>query len=292
MIIEHVRCLASMLKLDANKATFPQRFREMLQNPMHPDRLKIESFEPGVFHCVGDGWERWTRVKQKPIDNLLAVTSLSALTHHAVRQPICLDSWKRTGLRVVSVNAGYEIDNLEGLYPQVDEWVRCDQQGTAYPKPTQLINRLLGVAITMDSPILLLNSDIEIYGNQEVLTEKAARRQCAIGIRHNYDFSQATATMEPYGLDAVLVYPEQVVGIPEMQYAIGRPFWDYWLPWHMMQTGTELEWIGEPFFYHQSHPLNWSQDDWLLGYYWNRAHYGVEVNWPEWRQSMPFPPKP
>ena len=291
MIVEHVRCLASMLKLDTNKSTFAQRVNEMLRNPMHPDRLKIESIDPGVFHCFGEGWERWTNVTQKPVDDLLVVTSLSPLPHHAIRQPICLDSWKRTGLKIVSVNAGYEIAQLERSYPQVDRWIRCDQQGNAYARPTQLINRLLGVAVTMDSPILLINSDIEIYGNQEVLTEKIKKRQCAIGIRHNYAMTQGTAEIEPYGLDAVLIYPEQVVNVPEMQYAIGRPFWDYWLPWHLMHTGTTLEWIGEPFFYHQSHPLNWTQEDWLLGYNWSRKHYGVEVDWPLWRQSLPFPPK-
>jgi hypothetical protein len=284
----HIRSIAECVGVKFDGASL----NAWIRNKQHPDRKRIEQFGGKLFASIDPPWnaDDWKHEQQPIMQELLAVTSLSPLAHHQERQPICLDSWVKHGLQVVSVNSSAEVALLRNRYPQVSRWVTCDKVGTTYKRPTQLINNMLRVALTLDSPILVVNSDIEIYGHQSRLRDLAISRSMAIGIRHNYETSALHAVREPYGLDAFLVYPETVKDVPKAIYSIGRPFWDYWLPWHMMRKGFELEWIGEPLFYHKSHQLNWSSDDWQIGYHWFVKHYKESINWEDWRKSMPFPP--
>jgi hypothetical protein len=263
-----------------------------MQDKQHPIRKRIEQFGGKVFASIEPPWnaEDWKHEQQPIMRDLFAVTSLSPLAHHHDRQPICIDSWVKHGLQVVSVNTTAEVALLRNRYPQVTKWIVCDEVGTTYKKPTQLINNILGVSLALNSPILAINSDIEIYGHQSRLLNLVRGLNMAIGIRHNYESSVLNATREPYGLDSFLVHPKHVRDIPKAIYSIGRPFWDYWLPWHMMRQGFEWNWIGEPLFYHKSHTLNWSNEDWQIGYEWAVGHYQESVDWVEWRKSMPFPP--
>lgn len=263
--------------------------RRWLANPMDPDRRKIEAIDKGAFKAMGRGWEAWRAVTQRPVEGLIAVTSLSPNPRHQVRQPVCVDSWRRTGLRVVSVNTSEEAARLRELYPEV-EFVERNDQGCFYTKPTQLVNNMAEMAILFESAVLLINSDIEIYGDQEVLTRIAGAKRCAIGIRHNYEGSPGDARQEPWGLDAIILHPEHAKMLDRVPYSIGRPFWDYWLPWALMNRGVEMDWIGAPYFYHQTHELNWSQGDWIIGSQWFEYRYGAVIDWVEWRESLPFPP--
>ena len=196
----------------------------------------------------------------------VAVTSINPNPARWNRQVHCVESWSRIGLDVITVNTAEELDTMP-LPPGVTGVV-SDIQSTIYDRPTQLMTSLLRAGAATGLPSLLINSDIEIHGHYRHL-EAALKNQdkLTIGVRYNHESGQSrqAATRERSGLDVFLLTPEMISRIPESPFAIGKPVWDYWLPHWARSSGYTFHWMTDPFYYHETHPLGWSQAEWQLG---------------------------
>lgn len=226
--------------------------------------------------------QQW-KLTQPTIDSMVAVTSLSLLPKHKEVQQECLDSWRRLGLRIVSGNTEKEIDRLQSLY---DVEFAVVKPSTSYDRPTPRIFDLL--RICKDRPMLMLNSDIAIYGGQHVLTDAVSSRTALIGVRNNYTGTIENASVEQWGIDAFLLYPEQVSTFPDLDFAIGQTLWDYWVPYHLERSQQKVRWIGEPYFFHQSHRVHWHKESFLIGREMIEDYYGGQVDWERWRRDRPY----
>ena len=217
--------------------------------------------------------------------SVIAVTSISPRSVENQRE--ALASWKRLGLSVVSVNTSKEIKKLRSEFSEVDEWIENNDLGTFYASPTQPINRLLDVATAKQKPILLINSDIRILGDQATILKVVESGKSAIGIRHNFEKHPSEATQEVWGLDAFIVWPDQVAGLPEVVFSVGRPMWDYWLAWSMLNGKRQTNWLGEPYFFHLAHQVAWSDADCTQAHeHFAKTFYPID--WGSWRKSLPF----
>ncbi len=233
--------------------------------------------------------------RAKAVLDIHAVTSLSEKPHHIARQSVCLSSWKAFGLPIIVVNKTDEIDRLSELYPQVDRWVACDDNLSIFTRQTQQIERLSRVAIDIDKPVMLLNSDIELFGDRSLLLDRLKPNCLVGGIRWNYESILAKAVREDWGIDAFVVTPEMAKTIPaSIRMQIGIPFWDYWLPLHFQRIGYEIDLIGERLLYHRSHDAMWGDDDWCIGAKVLDKEFGTNLfSTPgsiAFRQTLPFPP--
>lgn len=210
------------------------------------------------------------------VSKLIAVTSLSEMHYHIGRQRICLDTWRAVGLEIHVVNTTTQIKRLSAIYPQVTNWIPCDVTTSAFGKTTQQISRLARVAIDTDRTILLINSDIEILGNIATIIDKMGGNKLVGGIRWNYENIE-TATREQWGIDAFVITPEMAATIsPAMEMQIGKPIWDYWLPLHFKRLGYDIELVGEPLFFHQSHPVLWNDKDMAIGIEIVKKQYRID----------------
>jgi hypothetical protein len=139
-------------------------------------------------------------------------------------------------------------------------------------------------------PMLLLNSDIEILGQQSRLLELVDERQTAIGIRHNWETHRVDSTLEKWGYDAFLLFPDDLATLPDLDFGIGQPMWDWWLPVHLDTIGVSIEYIAEPFFYHRKHPLQWDHSGLAIGRAIMADAYGMPADhpsWEKWRFARP-----
>ena len=196
------------------------------------------------------------------------VTALSRLPKHLERQAACLDSWVNFGAKILATNTAEEIAELQPIYPQVAQWIQCNEVSTAYNYPTQLIRNMAGVAVLLDQPVLLINSDIEVRGAQHVLNEIMADECQVLGIRWNYDKPGEywNATQFQWGIDAMGFTPMQAKLIPrDFPMAVGQAMWDYAVPYFQLRDGGNLRLIHERFFFHQTHPNHRHQDAWDFG---------------------------
>jgi hypothetical protein len=254
---------------------------------------------------------------QPAIDHVVAITSLSPLPHHREVQQQCLQSWRDFGLRrVVSGNTADEIDSLKDQY---DVEFAVVQPSVAFSRPTPRVFDLLQLG---SGPMLLLNSDIEILGPQSRLLELVDDRQTAIGIRHNWDDTEdpvaasarmqtnavaasaqdadepsaawrqrlpansrrIDATLERWGYDVFLLYPEDLTTLPNLDFGIGQPMWDWWLPVHLDLAGVSLEYLADPFFYHRKHSLHWDNSAMAIGRSILADAYGMPADHPSWER--------
>lgn len=207
----------------------------------------------------------------------VAITSLNPNPARLARQLKCLQSWLDIGLPVVVVNTAAEISNLKS---QIDGvmWQPSEELTTDYDRQTIRVSALVDIGIAIGLPFMLLNSDIEIQGRHEHITQALFNPgKLTIGVRWNYSGKLQAATSEPWGLDCFLMTPEMAKTLPQMPFGLGKPVWDYWLPLHFRKLGYAFNWIVEPFFYHESHPIAWSQSEWLFGAETLRRHYGFSL---------------
>lgn len=223
----------------------------------------------------------WPR--QSPIADMIAVTSLSPLPSHQAVQEACLESWRRFGLHVVSVNLPSEIASVSSLYDV--EFVTTEEHSLGFNRKTPTINSLLDVGIDRDTPIVLINSDCALYGPQECIKDVPVM---AFGIRQNWTSVISDAVPEAWGIDLFVVRPSQAMTVPRLPFGIGQPMWDYWLAWHLQQMEKPIEWIGERLIYHKSHANHWQPEESQFGRDVFRSHYGINVNWGQWREQQPY----
>lgn len=206
----------------------------------------------------------------------VAITSLNPNPERWARQVKCLQSWLDIGLPVVVVNTMAELERMQ--LPSGVQSVCREILTTDYDRQTQLVSSLINVGIAIDLPFMLLNSDIEIQGRHEHITQALSNPdKLTIGVRWNYSGKLQSATSEPWGLDCFLMTPAMAKTLPQMPFGIGKPVWDYWLPLHFRELGHAFNWIKEPFFYHEIHPIAWTQKEWLFGAETLRQQYGFSL---------------
>jgi hypothetical protein len=198
----------------------------------------------------------------RQITELVAVTSLNPHGNKN-RQRASLETWKRAGLVTHAVQFPGEIKEIRNTYGGLVDVIH-DTPPTEHTSPS--INRLIDVSKRLNVTVMVLNADLEIIGAPSRLLNSVHPSKLTVGIRHNYATSPQEYQREPWGLDVFILPPQIAARVDQVpEFRIGRPMWDYWLPWHLGQKGVALNWIAEPFFFHRSHEVNWSQEDWLSG---------------------------
>lgn len=225
-------------------------------------------------------------------DCCVAVTSLSLLPNHLQVQDKCLKTWQRAGFSIHAKNRSEEVERLKKLYPQVVQWHVCDDVPTEYATRTQSIHALAQTAVEIGQRVMLINSDIEIHGEQRIIRE-AVESGVMVGIRHDYEHHWWTGSRFIWGLDVFSFTPDQARALPYRPYAIGKPVWDYWLPQHFRSLGQRMNFVGEPLFFHKLHETNWNYDEWMMAAGWFADQFGFMRTQEEsvaFRKSLPFPP--
>lgn len=210
----------------------------------------------------------------------IAITSLNPNPEKKERQRLCVQSWRNIGLEVIAVNTAAELARLDtGLSKLVHGHV-SNTTPLEYKKPTQRISTIVKVGRQTGLPFLLINSDIEINGDPQVIIDALAEpEKLTIGVRYNHEPGQSiiAAEYEQWGLDCFLMTPDLAATVPNLPFGIGKPVWDYWLPHHFRSRGYRFHWIRRPFFFHERHPLGWSQTEWNLGARWMKEFYGLPL---------------
>ena len=219
---------------------------------------------------------RKTYLSQPPITGIVAVTSIAP--NRFERQTVCLNSWKRFGLKIASIVERENVDLLRQDYPQVDFWFATDGR----PKI-----RDMAMASAEFGCVLLINSDIEIHGDQQILLNVIDRG--VTGIRHNFVRHWWNGTRERWGIDVFSFTYHEAKSLPDLPLTIGQPVWDYWLLHHFRDA--DRGWIADPLFFHRKHDLRWSRSDWERNAKVFSEHYAIPMDFDrsgEFRKQFPY----
>lgn len=176
----------------------------------------------------------------------MLVTSFSPTRIEA--QDKAVQSWKQQGLSFRAVQSIGE-DYAKDFTTDID-WV---QPNLHWSKPTP---SLVDIFKTIDSPTILINSDIEI---EEPINWVPQDNILKIGLRTDYckQFTQ----LNKYGIDVYLITPEMIPHLSQNNlWALGIPGWDYWVAYKLLTEGYQLDIVKDGFL-HAAHPEQWNKDD-------------------------------
>ncbi len=189
------------------------------------------------------------------------VTSFSPNPREADRQVECFESWISQGFDVFCVQSTDEI--IPDRIAHRTSVTRIDEPG-----PPRLVHLLRKA--TQHGGAIILNSDLMMQpGCYDALREAwpPGCFGCAWLRRWNLPegapFSKATR--EQWGIDAFMLDPPPALidFFDPLDLRIGRPGWDYVLPYWSLLRGMPLETIDDPpLLIHTDHPIRWSHAHW------------------------------
>jgi hypothetical protein len=126
------------------------------------------------------------------------------------------------------------------------------------------INAFLDWIVDHGEPTLLINADLllKASAHQFAYLERLCDAGLPYLLQYNIGGSQPTV-VEPCGFSAFIVHPRLAQRFAESFLCMGQPWWDYWLPYVIAQSGLPLYCPETPFAYHLRHGRAWPTDAWV-----------------------------
>ena len=172
----------------------------------------------------------------------------------------CLRSWLQCGFHVVSINDRDEIPGLAARYPEV-EFVAAERNaGGVFGRKLPYIAEMLRVLARQTAPVLgIINSDIifePVPAAWEQLETVVARKTVAAAQRLDVR-ALAGGALHRYtpGFDCFFFDGAAAADLSTdtRPFAIGLPWWDYWLPVTLALRGYAIECFARPAVLHLFH---------------------------------------
>jgi hypothetical protein len=208
-------------------------------------------------------------------DKITLATSIAPVDIN--KQAFCIKTWLQQGCRVLSFNTADEIERIQGerhANLKEVEFVPVQKTAKAETGKDLVLLRDIVAHYQKEDPKTVLgivNSDILIEQHIDLLS--FARRYCAgdaclISSRVDLeDFWNREGQIFMGGFDAFFFRSPHLEGYPmDSEFAIGAPWWDYFLP-HFLRQALPVVHYPQPIpFYHKQHTTNYSSSTWI--------HYG------------------
>jgi hypothetical protein len=196
----------------------------------------------------------------------------------ALYQKACVDSWRRAGFDIVSLNCAREIHELEALGYELR------YQEVTGERPT--IADLLSAIRASARPVAgIINADVLLVNQPTVLDAVMDRAVGGIVIaeRMNIDPTGRRLTWQTcHGFDAFFFSTDPLSRIDtKCQLLLGEPWWDYCLPLAYAAAGARLMTAGVPLIYHLDHPQKWRSAQWITS-----GNKAIEYLL-RWKQRLP-----
>lgn len=195
---------------------------------------------------------------------LTVITSLRK-TNIDVQQQ-ALDTWRKCGFSIISVNAAEEIDGVGEHFPgvgfAVDRNAKRDSSGNYYVMLDSMLaelrhskGRYAAIAysdVCFSSEFLpLLTNNVEesiVFGTQ-ILSET---------------LEKATENIWGKGFDFLFFDKKNSIHYPAADFLFGACWWDCWLLVNSVIHNVSIKRISEPAKYYQSQPANREADKGLV----------------------------
>lgn len=196
---------------------------------------------------------------------MIALTSISPKHLNKGIQKIAVKSWMDLGMEVVSLNNASEIALLEKEYKGVKFVPTHRTMEVLFKRPLVNINAILDYAKEQeDDHFMIINSDIIIKDVYDMLPGIKERMETAVTMVKRRDFENDINHNEIFesGIDIFFIHKKFLHVFPQSIYCIGECWWDYWIPWTILQNNITLHKLNEPFAFHKKHNIQYDMYKW------------------------------
>jgi hypothetical protein len=172
-------------------------------------------------------------------------------------QQQCARSWMDAGIDYTTVNAyGEAITTPDGARAIV---TNADGRHL-YGKPYIFIDDLLDLARRDEVDVAIItNSDIELIGD---ITPYLTGDAVYIGNRLDHDGDTTTGSTYPHGFDLFIIPRKYIDLIPQTLFVLGQTWWDYYLPWVLMQAKAPMRRVADGTIAHRRHAMQYNTASW------------------------------
>ena len=184
---------------------------------------------------------------------------------------MCIDSWRKAGYDVVSVNSASEAEQISSIYPDVKVQAVERDGMAAVGRPLIYLSDLLSVAMRDTcSHVAIANADV-MFLNDAAVALKGWTPELGFAYSTRLDIDDLAGTNPRLhgGVDFIIIKIGDLQGIELPDFLFGTPWWDYWLPLVMNCKGVKgcrLAFNNLPVIAHLFHGDRWSHDDFLSNF--------------------------
>lgn len=179
----------------------------------------------------------------------------------------CIASWPAPGWRVLTVNPAEEAATLADLPPGIDYRPAEPGVAAAFGRPGTWVADALAQAIATGAPVVgLINADIRLAldaSGRAALADRARTRMLACNRMDLGHPGQHAGPFYRYGYDLILMPREMAQRIDMRGFALGVPWWDYWILLDALMQGLPVEVVQCRGIRHLTHQAAWQRPAWL-----------------------------
>jgi hypothetical protein len=179
-------------------------------------------------------------------------------------QAACIQSWKDSGFRIVTLNRADEINRIHSLAPDV-EFFEIPKN-----RSRPLIADFLAAAADSDAEIAgIVNADCLLIDQKILIGHLVDKLDgLAMAERLNLDRTTLRPTGQTcFGFDAFFFTKAAVSAVKSnANWRIGDNWWDYWLPLAFYFAGYEPKTLPSPMLMHLDHASAWDWQAWQTNF--------------------------
>jgi hypothetical protein len=186
-------------------------------------------------------------------------------------QKQCIASWLDAGFRVLSLNSFDEIGELAACYPGV-QFIAMERDAREISgRKTPFIVDMLSVLARQPEPVVgIANADICFESGRNWREAIASSVDDAIMVVRRVEIGSLSAAASEvekpevyrHGFDLFFFENTRAFESVDCSFAMGLPWWDYWLPIAFRLQGRKVRLLTEPTAFHFRHPANYDDDLW------------------------------
>ena len=184
-------------------------------------------------------------------------------------QSLCINSWINSGHEVVSFNEIDEIQILKQIYTNINFIPSTRTTREINGRPLIYISDAFSAVKYFDSSrIAICNADVFITMQSEQLKALTQAKDITFSNRININNIDDTTGTLFGGIDYFNMSLDFVNKLPEVVFAIGLPWWDYWLPSFAICNGYKIHKLvdsnSNPILLHKIHKDVWNEADFCI----------------------------
>jgi len=184
------------------------------------------------------------------------------------KQAKAIESWRKLGFRVVSINCIEEITVLRQSFPNVEFVPAKRDAREILGKPLIYFDDFLEYFRETNCEFCgIVNSDVLLAGNEGIVSyiQSQAKGSMVYGSRTDVEsLEHLDGEVYQNGFDFFFFDKSLISCFARSEFCLGMPWWDYWAPLIPMLEGFPVKRLISPLAYHILHQLDWDEKNWLL----------------------------